>query len=97
MKVYLKVILLIIVIAVSASFFASSHPDGLEWVAEKLGFIETAKESSSIMTDYTMPFIQHAGISTAVAGLAGVGLILGLLWGVKLFFTKLNPNHPARI
>jgi len=37
------------------SFYASSHPDGLEKVAEDIGFIETAKEninSGGILADY---------------------------------------------
>ncbi|MFH1347458.1 MAG: PDGLE domain-containing protein [Candidatus Margulisiibacteriota bacterium] len=52
-----KVIVLSILIAVFAAFFASAHPDGLEWVAEKLGFIEKGVEQTSLMTDYSMPFI----------------------------------------
>ena len=89
MKTYVKVILLAILIATAASFFASANPDGLEWVAAKLGFIETAKESSSLMTDYTMPGIKHAGVSTMVAGLAGIGIILTLSFSLsKLFKAK---------
>jgi cobalt/nickel transport protein len=37
------------------SFYASSHPDGLEKVAEDIGFIETAKENTNsdvILSDY---------------------------------------------
>ena len=44
MKTNIKLILLIVVIAVAASFFASRLPDGLEWVAESVGFSGAAHD-----------------------------------------------------
>lgn len=87
MKNNTKLLLLIVVITVAASFFASAYPDGLEWVAEKLGFIETAQESSSVMTDYACPFIKFGGLSTVVAGLVGIGIILTLTF-ISTFYQK---------
>jgi cobalt/nickel transport protein len=78
-----KIILLSILIAILAAFFASSHPDGLEKVAENLGFIEKGVERSSLMTGYSLPFIPQEGISTALAGIIGVFITLGLFWGIK--------------
>jgi len=75
-----NIILLSILIAVAAAFLASSHPDGLEKVAESLGFLEAGVERSSVMTDYTVPFISHAGISTALAGMVGVFATLAVFW-----------------
>lgn len=77
-----NIILLSILIAVLAAFFASSNPDGLEKVAETLGFIERGVERSSVMTDYAVPFISHEGISTSIAGILGIFITLGLFWGV---------------
>ncbi|NQU18046.1 MAG: PDGLE domain-containing protein [Candidatus Saganbacteria bacterium] len=83
-----NIILLSIMIAVSAAFFASAHPDGLEKVAETLGFIESGVERSSIMTDYSVSFITHQGISTSVAGILGIFLTLGLFWGIAFTLKK---------
>ncbi|MFC1571203.1 PDGLE domain-containing protein [Candidatus Margulisiibacteriota bacterium] len=85
-----KILLVIILIVISASFFASAHPDGLEWVAEKLGFIEAGAERTSVMTDYAVPFIAHEGISTSVAGILGILITLGLFWVGALVFRKIR-------
>jgi hypothetical protein len=83
-----NVILLSILIAVLAAFFASAHPDGLEKVAETLGFIEQGAERTSWMTDYTVPFISAEGISTAAAGVIGILITLGLFAAIPLIFKK---------
>ena len=75
-------------IAILAAFFASTHPDGLEKVAERLSFIEKGIERNSIMTDYAVPFITHEGISTSLAGILGIFVILGLFWGIALAFKR---------
>lgn len=51
---YLLVISLIIIIVILAAFFASNSPDGLEFVAEKLGFLTVAKNRAGIFTDYSL-------------------------------------------
>ena len=83
-----NIILLSILIVVLAAFFASAHPDGLERVAEALGFIEKGVERSSLMTDYAVPFISHEGISTSLAGILGILMTLGLFWVTALFLRK---------
>lgn len=56
---------------------ASANPDGLERVASDLGFLDLAQESPfRIFSDYLLPSIKDAGISTILAGLIGV-LIIG--------------------
>jgi len=57
------------------SFYASSHPDGLEKVAEDIGFIETAKEntnSDGILADYGVKGVDNPRLSTGAAGVIGV-------------------------
>ena len=83
-----NIIFLTITIAILAAFFASAHPDGLEKVAETLGFIEKGVERSSVMTDYTVPFITHEGISTSIAGFFGIIITLGLFWLVAFILRK---------
>jgi cobalt/nickel transport protein len=57
------------------SFYASSHPDGLEKVAGDIGFIETAKEntnSEGILADYGVKGVENPRLSTGAAGVVGV-------------------------
>lgn len=75
-----NIIILSVLIAVAASFFASAHPDGLEKVAETLGFIDAGIERTAVMTDYSVPFVSHEAISAALSGIAGIALCLGVFW-----------------
>ena len=80
MRKYIYYFALIALIAISASYLASAFPDGLEFVAEKLGFISAAVERSSVMTDYTLPILGETPFSTAVSGIIGIGLCFGVFW-----------------
>jgi PDGLE domain len=75
------------------SYYASSHPDGLEKVAIDLGFIDKAKDSpagSSPFADYTVSFLGDARLSTAIAGITGV-IATGLL-GAGLYLWVRKPQ-----
>jgi len=73
----------IAVILAILSPLASRHPDGLEWVAEQKGFLETAKEALyNIMPDYTVPGISDPTLSTIAAGILGAIIVFGIAWGV---------------
>lgn len=62
-------------IGVAVSPFASSHPDGLERVAEDHGFAAAGKlhelQESSPAPDYAFPGVADDKAATAAAGLAG--------------------------
>ncbi|MBD2758144.1 PDGLE domain-containing protein [Yimella sp. cx-573] len=75
------------VLAGLVSFYASSHPDGLEFVAEKLGFDSEAADShtaDSPLADYAVSGVADPRVSGGLAGLAGlvvVALVMGaLVW-----------------
>ena len=56
-------------------FYASSDPDGLEKVAEEIGFIETAKDhtyADGALADYSVKGIENERASVGVAGVIGV-------------------------
>lgn len=57
--------------------FASPWPDGLEKVAESLGFGHRTSEPvlSSPMTDYQIPMLESASLGTAVAGAVGAVIV----------------------
>jgi cobalt/nickel transport system permease protein len=63
--------------------FASTDPDGLERVAEDLGFLrQGASASYQLIPDYTLPFLGETAFSTILAGMIGivvVGAIIVLL------------------
>ena len=70
---------LITLAVVLLSPFASASPDGLERVAEDLGFINIAQSAPyEVIPDYTIPFLGTAPISTIVAGVIGV-LVVGVI------------------
>jgi hypothetical protein len=74
-KFYLGGLLVSIVLAGFVSFYASSHPDGLEKVAEEIGFIETAKDpatAGSALADYGLAGVENERASVGIAGVIGV-------------------------
>ncbi|NJC97843.1 MAG: cobalamin biosynthesis protein CbiM [Anaerolineales bacterium] len=70
-------------LVVLLSPFASADPDGLNRVAIDLGFIHVGQSSSyQIIPDYTLPFLGATPLSTILAGAIGivvVGVIIFLL------------------
>ena len=62
---------------------ASSHPDGLERVAEDEGFIDRAEEAPyELIPDYAFPGIDNEAVATILAGLVGTGVVFGLAYGL---------------
>jgi cobalt/nickel transport system permease protein len=74
---------LISLAVVLLSPLASADPDGLERVAEDLGFLGKGVSAPyQIMPDYTLPFLGETALSTILAGTIGivvVGAIIVLL------------------
>jgi len=65
---------------VAASIWASSDPDGLERVAEDLGFIDASQDAGfQILPDYTLPGVDGVA-STVAAGLIGVVVVFGIVY-----------------
>lgn len=72
---------LITLAVVLLSPFASASPDGLERVAEDLGFINIAQSAPyEVIPDYTIPFLGTTPISTIVAGAIGVIVVLAIVF-----------------
>ncbi len=87
-------IFLALSVAVFLSPWASSLPDGLERVAENLGFIQKAGQSGAAfwkgapLSDYKIPGIAHKGWATALSGLLGTLTLVGLGWGIGRLLKK---------
>ena len=66
-----------------ASPLASSHPDGLEWVAEQKGYLDAAQGSVyQIIPDYLFPGVKNESLATILAGIFGIILAFGVALGV---------------
>ena len=80
---YVVGLLVTIGIAVGVSQFASEDPDGLEFVAEQEGFAEQAEDhtlAETPLADYGEGLTGNRFVDTAVAGLVGVLVTLGVGW-----------------
>ncbi|WP_404382669.1 PDGLE domain-containing protein [Knoellia locipacati] len=73
------------ILAGVVSAWASGHPDGLEHVAESLGFIDTAGEhrsAGSPFADYGTAGVDDARLSGGLAGLVGVVVVAVVAFGL---------------
>lgn len=72
---------IISILAVLISPFASGDPDGLERVAEDLGFLNRGIGAPyQILPDYTVPFLGETALSTVVAGAVGALVVIGIIF-----------------
>lgn len=86
-----------LLIAGIGSFYASSHPDGLEYVAEQTGFLDSADEAKtadSPFADYETAGIDDARIGGGLAGVVGVLVVLLLMWGIAVAVRR-RDREPA--
>ena len=71
-----------LLLAAVVSFWASGHPDGLEHVAETLGFADSAGEhgsDGSPFADYGTKGVDGP-LSGGLAGVVGVALTAAVMW-----------------
>ena len=68
---------------------ASPHPDGLERVAEDLGFIERAQEPLyQVIPDYVFPGISNEALATIAAGVVGTLIVYGIAVGLAALLRR---------
>lgn len=86
-KFIISALFICAVIAGAFSFYASSHPDGLEKVAADQSLDVNAKDSltaDSPLSDYGVSGVDNDRLSVGASGLAGV-VIVGVA-GLGLYF-----------
>jgi len=83
-------LLVTLLVAGVASYYASSHPDGLEYVAEQAGFADTAEDSASAdspLSDYQVKGVENDAVAGGLAGVIGALVVLlvagGLVYVVR--------------
>ena len=87
-------LVLSLVLAGGASYYASSQPDGLEKVAGDVGFLDSAEESAvedSPLSGYEVAGVDNERISGGLAGIIGVAstaaISFGLFYALRRFKT----------
>jgi cobalt/nickel transport protein len=93
-------VLVCLLLAGVASYYASSHPDGLEHVAEQTGFLDSAEESAaadSPLADYSTRGVGDERLSGGLAGVIGVVVMLllssGLFWTLRRRQDRGSEDH----
>ena len=80
------------------SFYASSNPDGLEKVAQDIGFLDTAKEHTNadgVLADYGVKGIENERASVGVAGVIGV-IGTAIVGGALFTFIARKPKKSLK-
>jgi cobalt/nickel transport system permease protein len=68
---------------------ASTHPDGLEWVAEQQGFLNLAQAPTyQIIPDYVLPGVPDEALATILAGIVGALVVFGVAFAIA--YTRRN-------
>ena len=86
-RLWVAGLLVALLVAGFGSYYASSHPDGLEYVAEQTGFLESAEDSptaGSPLADYSTEGVDDPRLSGGIAGVAGVLVTLALMGGLAM-------------
>mgnify|MGYP005871004355 CR=1 FL=1 len=93
----LAVGLLAALLLVLLSPLASSWPDGLERVAEDLGFIDRAQDPAyEALPDYTVPGVTSEAISTILAGVIGALAVFGVTWIIATLLKRPTATGDGR-
>ncbi len=83
--------ILISMLVVLLSPLAATSPDGLERVAEDIGFIQAGRPAPyQVIPDYAIPFLDKTPLATIAAGAIGVLIVLSLVFLVARFLRKAN-------
>ncbi|MEV7428408.1 PDGLE domain-containing protein [Nocardioides sp. NPDC092400] len=87
-----------LLVAGVASYYASAHPDGLEHVAGETGFLDSAEDSptsNSPFADYSTKGVDDERLSVGIAGVLGTLAVLVLAGGLALLLRRRGPRPEA--
>ena len=91
-------LLVALLLAGVASYYASSSPDGLERVAGDQGITQTEREHRAAdgpFADYSTRGVADARLSGGVAGVVGVLVVLALAGGIAWAVRRRGPAGRA--
>jgi hypothetical protein len=93
------VLLAALLLAGVVSFYASSHPDGLERVATDHGFADSADQHAAAagpLADYQVTGLEDPRLSGGLAGVAGAFVVLVLAGGLAFVVRRRAPAPSDR-
>ena len=93
-RFYFGSLLVTLLIAGALSYYASAHPDGLEYVAGSTGFLDTAKEPATAagpLAGYGVEGVGNDRLSGGLAGIIGVAVTLVLAGGLGRLLRRRTP------
>lgn len=88
-------------IAAVLSPFASSLPDGLEWVAEKAGISTESQDNATQpgpaapLADYTVPGVSDPALGSSLSGVLGALLVFVVLLGLGALLARRKVTHTS--
>lgn len=88
-------LLVALLVAGFGSFYASSYPDGLDFVAEKTGFGDREEQSSTAdgpFAGYSTRGVDDERLSGGIAGVAGTLAVLALAGGLFWVLRRRGPD-----
>ena len=84
-------------LAGGVSYYASSHPDGLEKVAGDVGFLDSAEDSAakdSPLAEYGVAGVENERLSGGLAGVIGVASTAAVSFAIFYGMRRFNKNKP---
>jgi len=85
-----------LLIAGFGSYYASAHPDGLQYVAEKTGFQDQAEDSKTAdgpLANYETKGVEDERLGGGLAGVAGVLVVLVVMGGLAYAVRRGRPSR----
>jgi cobalt/nickel transport protein len=82
---FLAALVVALLIAGVGSFYASGHADGLEHVAQQVGFLDRAEDTPAAdgpFAGYSTKGVEDARLGGGLAGVAGSLLVLAVAFGL---------------
>ena len=92
---FVGAVVVCLLVAAVASFYASAHPDGLEFVAEQTGFLHDSATAGSPFADYQTSGIDNPRLSGGLAGALGVAVMLLLSGALFWSLRRRGQSHDA--
>ena len=77
-----------------ASYYASTHPDGLQYVAEKTGFLDSAGDHATgdgPLAGYSVDGVESPRLAGGLAGVVGVLVTLVVAGGIGYAVRRRRP------
>jgi cobalt/nickel transport protein len=96
-RLLLAGLLVALVLAGVVSYYASNHPDGLNYVAGRIGFLSTERphaSDGSPFAGYSTRGVGNARLSGGLAGVVGV-LVVGLAGGGLAWLLRRRGHGPS--